>query len=274
MNLQKLKSQFSFKMVSQLVNKEEFYMGFPIGIQLYSLREETEKDFIGVLEKIAKIGYQGVEFAGYGNIEAEEMKKHLERLDLKPVSSHLPIERLENHLDEEIAYAKVLGMKHMVCPYAVFEGIEDVEKLAKILNDAGKTCKSEGITLSYHNHDHEFVKINGAYILDLLFEKTSPDYVKAQLDLCWVSKGGVDEVAYIEKYSGRCPLLHAKDYITNPEFRQVEVGTGLVDFVGVEKVAKDAGVQWVIVEQEEYSMDPFESIGISLENLKKLKIAK
>ena len=249
-------------------------MGFPIGIQLYSLREETEKDFIGVLEKVAKIGYQGVEFAGYGDIKASEMKQHLERLGLQAISSHVPLERLENHLDEEIAYAKVLGMKHMVCPYATFEGIEDVDKLAKILNDAGKACHAEGIVLSYHNHDHEFVKIDGEYILDLLFKKTNPDFVKAQLDLCWVSKGGVNEAAYVEKYSGRCPLLHAKDYVSKPEFRQVEVGTGLVDFAGIEKVAKNAGVQWVIVEQEEYSIDPFESIQISLENLKKLKIAK
>jgi len=249
-------------------------MGFPIGIQLYSLREETEKDFIGVLEKVAKIGYQGVEFAGYGDIKAAEMKQELEKLGLRAVSSHVPIQRLENYLGEEIAYAKVLGMTHMVCPYATFEGIEEVEKIAKILNEAGKACKAEGITLSYHNHNHEFEKIDGEYILDLLFKKTNPEYVKAQLDLCWVSVGGVDEVAYIQQYSGRCPLLHAKDYVPSPKFKQVEVGAGVVDFVGVEKVAKDVGVEWVIVEQEEYDMDPFESIKISLENLKKLKIAK
>ena len=249
-------------------------MGFPVGIQLYSLKEEIDKDFIGVLEKVAKIGYQGVEFAGYGNIKASEMKGHLERLGLKPVSSHVQLERLEHHLSEEIAYAKEIGMTHMVCPFAKFEGIEDVERLAKILNTAGEICKSEGITLSYHNHDHEFKKIDGEYILDLLFEKTNPEYVKAQLDLCWVSKGGVDEVAYLKQYSGRCPLLHAKDYVETPKFRQVEVGTGVVDFAGIEKIAKDAGVQWVIVEQEEYDMDSFESIKISLDNLKKLKLAK
>lgn len=249
-------------------------MGFPVGLQLYSLKEETKKDFIGVLEKVAKIGYQGVEFAGYGDIAANDMKQHLKRLGLKAVSAHVPLERLENHLAEEIAYAKVLGMTHIVCPWATFEGIGDVEKLARILNEVGKTCKAEGITFSYHNHDHEFVKIDGKYILDLLFEKTNEEYLKAQLDLCWVSRGGVNEVAYVEKYSGRCPLLHAKDYVLTPEFRQVEVGTGLVDFEKIEKIAKEAGVKWFIVEQEEYSMDPFESIQISLENLKQLKIAK
>lgn len=249
-------------------------MGFPVGIQLYSLRDEAEKDFIGVLEKVASIGYQGVEFAGYGGIKAIEMKEHLERLGLRAVSSHVPLERLEDHLEEEIAYAKVLEMSYMVCPWATFEGIEDVEKLANTLNKVGKACKKEGITFLYHNHDHEFVKIDGDYILDLLYSKTNPDYVKAELDLCWISRGGVDEVAYVEKYSGRCPLLHAKDYIINPVFRQVEVGTGLVKFEQIEKIAQNAGVQWVIVEQEEYSMDPFESIQISLKNLKQLKIAK
>ena len=249
-------------------------MGFPVGIQLYSLKDETEKDFIGVLEKVAKIGYQGVEFAGYGGIEAVDMKQHLDRLGLKAVSAHVPLERLESHLEEEIEYAKILGMNYMACPWAGFEGIEDVEKLANTLNRVGKICKEEGITLLYHNHDHEFVKIDGEYILDLLYAKTNPAYLKTELDLCWVSRGGVDEVAYVEKYSGRCPLLHAKDYVTEPEFRQVEVGTGLVNFEGIQKVAKDAGVEWIIVEQEEYTMDPFESVQISLENLKKLKIAK
>lgn len=249
-------------------------MGFPVAIQLYSLREEMEKDFVGTLEKLARIGYQGVEFAGYGRIEALDMKNHLDRLNLKPVSTHLPLVRLENNLAEEIAYAKVLGMTHMVCPWADFEGIEDVESLARTLNEVGRACKAEGITFSYHNHDHEFAKIDGEYILDLLFQKTNPDYVKAELDLCWVSRGGAHEVAYVEQYSGRCPLLHAKDYVIDPEFRQVEVGTGLVDFIGIERVAKAAGTQWFIVEQEEYTMDPFESIKISLANLKKLKIAK
>ncbi|HHX62760.1 MAG TPA: sugar phosphate isomerase/epimerase [Epulopiscium sp.] len=249
-------------------------MGFPVGIQLYSLKDETKKDFVGALEKVAKMGYQGVEFAGYGDIEAIQMKEHLKRLGLKAVSAHVPLDRLENNLEEEIDYAKVLGMTHIVCPWATFEGIEDVEKLASTLNKVGKTCKAEGITFSYHNHDHEFVKIEGEYILDLLFSKTNPEYVKAELDLCWVSRGGVDEVAYVEKYSGRCPLLHAKDYVTSPEFRQVEVGTGLVNFAGIEKVAKNAHVEWIIVEQEEYSIDPFESIQISLENLRKLKIAQ
>lgn len=249
-------------------------MGFPVGIQLYSLKDETEKDFIGVLEKVAKIGYQGVEFAGYGDIEATDIKQHLERLGLKAVSAHVPLERLENHLQEEIDYAKVLGMNYMVCPWAKFEGIEDVDKLANTLNKVGKACKEAGITFLYHNHDHEFVKIDGEYILDLIYAKTNPDYVKAEFDLCWVSRGGVDEVAYVENYSGRCPILHAKDYVTSPEFRQVEVGTGLVDFEGIEKIATSVGVEWFIVEQEEYTIDPFESVKISLENLKELKIAK
>ena len=249
-------------------------MGFPVALQLYSLKDKTKEDFIGVLEKVAKMGYQGVEFAGYGDIKAADMKEHLERLGLKAVSTHLALDRLENHLQEEIAYAKVLGMKHIVCPWASFQGIEEVETLAATLNKVGRFCKAEGITFSYHNHDHEFAKIKGEYILDLLFAKTNPEYVKAELDLCWISRGGVDEVAYVDKYSGRCPLLHAKDYVTDPEFRQVEVGIGLVDFVGIERIAKDAGVDWFIVEQEEYSIDPFESIKISLENLKKLNIAK
>ncbi len=246
-------------------------MGFPIGIQLYSLREETEKDFVGTLEKVAEIGFEGVEFAGYADIDAPTMKGHLDRLGLKPVSSHVPLEKLESDLEGEIAYAKSLGMKHIVCPWATFENkMEDVDALADTLTKAGKRCQEEGITLSYHNHDHEFVKIDDKYILDLLFEKTTEDNLKAELDLCWVSRGGVDVVEYVQKYSGRCPLLHAKDYVVEPKFRQVEVGTGLVNLKGVQQVAKDVGVQWIIVEQEEYTMDPFESIKISLGNLKKL----
>lgn len=266
----KQKSQCSLKMVNQLQIKGDIIMKFPVGIQLYSLRDETEKDFIGTLERVSEIGYQGVEFAGYGDIEASKLKEHLKRLGLVAISSHVPIERLEHHLEEEITYAKELGMKHMVCPWATFDGIEDVEYVVGVLNKAGERCKAEGITLSYHNHDHEFKKIDGKYILDMIFEKTNSDYVKAQLDLCWVSKGGVDEVGYVKQYSGRCPMLHAKDYVLEPQFRQVEVGAGVVNFKGIFQVAKEAQVEWFIVEQEEYNMNCYESIAISLRNLKEL----
>lgn len=249
-------------------------MGFPIGIQLYSLREKTQKDFLGTLEKVAQIGYQGVEFAGYGGILASQMKEHLDRLGLKAISSHVPLERLENYIDEEISYAKQLEMPYIVCPWATFENMEDIDRIAKILDIAGQKCFEAGITLLYHNHDHEFKTIDDKYILDILFEKTNPQNVKAQLDLCWVSKGGVDEVEYVQKYKGRCPILHAKDYIVEPKFRQVEVGTGIVNFKGIKEVAKSSGVEWLIVEQEEYTIDPFESIEVSLQNLIKLGLAK
>ena len=122
-------------------------MSLPIALQLYTVRNETTVDFIGTLEKVAAMGYKGVEFAGFGNVPAAKMKEALDRLGLKSVGSHTGIDLLKDKLDEFIDYNVTIGSKYIVCPWESYESKEDYLKAAKLFNDIGKKCKALHIQL-------------------------------------------------------------------------------------------------------------------------------
>lgn len=180
----------------------------PIALQLYSLRDLAQQDFVRTLELTAELGYEGVEFAGYGGLSSSEMKDHLDRLNLRAVSTHVSLERLRDHLDEEIAYNRVLGNSTLVCP-APPRGFERTREnwtaLGKELTELGKKAADQGFRLGYHNHSFEFEQHEGVYALDLLWEASDPRFLFAQLDLGWVLHGGEDPSGYLRKLAGRTP---------------------------------------------------------------------
>ena len=153
-----------------------------INLQLYSVREDAGKDFRGTLEKVARTGFTGIEFAGFYGVDAKIMKKWLEELGLEAVSSH---SNVFDNLDEEIEYLCTVGAKHIVLPSANFDNRDVVLKLAEDLNRIGEKCKRHGLNLGYHNHSFEFKKDeDGKWLLDVLFENTDPNLVSV-LDVCW-----------------------------------------------------------------------------------------
>lgn len=243
----------------------------PIALQLYSLRELAQEDFVRTLELTAELGYEGVEFAGYGGLSTSEMKGHLDRLNLKAVSSHVSLERLRDHLDEEMAYNRALGNLTLVCPAPPrdFERTrENWIALAKELTELGKKAADQGFRLGYHNHSFEFELFDGSYALDLLWEASEARYLFAQLDLGWVLHGGEDPVGYLRKMADRTPLVHIKDFDQNK--KQTDVGCGELDLEKVLAAAADAGVvEWLILETEEYKVSPTASVRAGLENLRK-----
>ncbi len=238
-----------------------------IALQLYTLKEHTREDMFGVLEKVAAAGFDGVEFAGYMGIEACAMKAKLDELGLCAISSHVGIQALEENFDAELAYCKTLGIKYMICPYAKPETMEQCLTLAQKLSAWGEIAAKSGIKLGYHNHAFEFMKIDGEYALDIIFKHADPIHVVCEFDTYWIYKGGENPVDYIGKYSGRCPLVHAKDIAKDGE-GDTEAGSGLIDFVSVVKAG--GNVEWLIAEQERFDKDQFESIQISCDNLKRL----
>ncbi len=245
-------------------------MGLKIALQLYTVRDETTKDFAGTLEKVAAMGYTGVEFAGFGDIPASEMKKLLERLNLKAVASHTGMNLLENDLDEVIEYNKEIGNKYIVLPYHDFNSKEDYLKLAKKLNKIGKKLTENGMQLCYHNHSHEFEEFAGEYGLDILFANSDPDYLQTELDTCWIHAANLDPVDYVKKYDGRKPLVHIKD-IKNLEDKELtEVGNGEVNVVGIVDACRNTDTEWLIVEQDSCEGSSLESAQISYNNLKEI----
>lgn len=248
-------------------------MKLPVGLQLYSIRNETQKDFLGALEKVAEIGYKGVEFAGYGDIPAKEMKAALDRLGLKAAASHIDIEILRDRLDEAMEYSLEIGSKYVICPGNVYKSKKDFIDTAQFLQTVGEKCMQKGLVLGYHNHDHEFVKFDDEYGLDILFRSADPKLLAAEIDTCWAYCGGVDPVEYVKKYTSRCPLVHIKDVKSRVGMELTEVGTGVVNIRGVAAAAAAAGAEWLIVEQDVSALPPIESVRISFENMKHMGLA-
>lgn len=239
-----------------------------IALQMYSLREETPKDFFGALAKVAEFGYSGVEFAGYGGIGAREMRAELDRLGLSTISVHHGYGDMLNGLDELIEYNKVLGNDLITCaggaPFASAQDIADnIEGFKRIAEQAGKA----GMRVAYHNHSHEFVKFpehGGKYAYDVMMEALD-GLVGVQLDVYWLFRGGVNIPEYLNKYGGRMTTVHIKDGDAN---EGLPVGTGVINLKETVDCALANGVNWFIIEDESQG-DQFSYVKLGLDNLKK-----
>lgn len=247
-------------------------MNMPIGLQLFSLREETERDFIGTLEKVAEIGYKGIEFSGYGDISAVKMKAVLDGLGLEAWSSQASIDKLQNQLDELLEYNLTIGSRYLVLPSSGCNTIEDFLNSFKLYESIGRKCKENEIQFCYHNHSGEFFTYEGEYLFDLLLKRTNPDFLKAEIDVFWVKHAGIDPAGYIKKHAGRCPLIHLKDMESLDTKDYTEIGNGILDIGGIAEVALKSGAERLIVEQDECRGAALESVKVSFENLKRILI--
>ena len=248
-----------------------------IGLQLYSMRDEMEKDVYSTLKKVKEIGYDYVEFAGFFGIEADDMKKMLDEIGLKAISVHQTLEGFLEKSEYLVNYYKTIGLENAVIPGIsgdnLIPGSKNYEKTLADIKKMSDILAKEGIVLSYHNHEFEFKKTGDKYILDNLYEALDDDTLKTQLDLCWVKYGGEDPVKYINKYSKRCPTLHFKDFLcehlnagaayalidnngkpTNKRkvdgFQYKPLGDGVMDFKSIVEAAKKSVAEYAIVEQD------------------------
>ncbi len=270
---------------------------FPVALQLYSVREDMAEDFEGTLKKVKEMGYDGVEFAGLFGKSASEVKKLVEKFGLNPISAHVPYVDMINDTDKVLSDYAEIGCKFVVIPYMTEEfrpGAEKFPQLIEGIKKIGARAKELGMTLLYHNHDFEFVKIGDSYGLDVLYSSVDEEIFKTELDTCWVNVGGENPAEYILKYSGRSPVVHLKDFVMEGkqagnlykligidddkeaekddkksfEFRPV--GYGCQNFKEILEAAEKAGAEWVVVEQDEATMGktPIESAEMSRNYLK------
>jgi len=228
-----------------------------LSVQLWSVHEDVEKDFFGILEKLAQIGYTGVEFAGYGNISSKDMKNKLNELNLNAVSSHVGLDNLQRNLDKEIEYVLDIGAKYIVCPWAEIDSVESALVHADIFNKIGERCKAAGLVFAYHNHAHEFKMDRGQYPLEVLFDNTDQEYVKQQPDVYWIAYAGIDVNEYMRKNISRCPTIHLKQIENHETKTNVDAGDGIIDFKYLIDLAPDADF---IYEQEEFVGARFDSL--------------
>ena len=236
-----------------------------IGLQLYSLRDETPKDFCGTVEKVAKMGYKGVEFAGYGGLKPAELAQLLRDNGLEAYGTHFgALPKTPAELDAEIEMNLAIGNKYLVCPWQDMKTHDDALRFAEVMNETAAKLAPHGLRLGYHNHAHEFVVDGGEILMETLLTN-APD-VFAEFDVFWVAYAGYDPVRFIRKYAGRQPLMHLKEL--GPDRKaNVECGTGVLDFASIITAGLAAGTEHFIVEQEEYTLPPLASCEVSLRNL-------
>lgn len=245
-----------------------------IGVQLYTVRNEMSKDFDGSLKKIAEIGYKQVEFAGYYNRTPQQVKTLLNQLGLESPSVHVPLADLRDNVAKAIDAAKTIGHRYLICPFLMPQErktIDQYKQLAVTLNKAGAECKKAGLQLAYHNHDFEFMPLEGKLPYDLLLAETDKNLVKLELDLYWIVKAKQDPIAWIDKHPGRFVAFHVKDKDATPKEFFTEVGRGTIQFKPIFAKAKKAGVDLFIVEQDQCPGSPFDSLKISYDYLKNLE---
>ena len=239
-----------------------------VGLQLYTVRSMMSKEpgtVEDTLAKVAAIGYREVEFAGYFNREPAALRATLHKLKLTSPSCHLGLDAIEAGFDATAAAAKTLGHKWVVVasvPRQLFQSIASLKELAQRFNAIGRRAKDAGLRYGYHNHNVEFKAVEGTIPLELLLSETDPSLVDFEMDAYWVTQGGGDPLALINKYPGRFRLLHAKDASTAPESAMRDVGAGVIDWKKIFSERKKAGIEHVFVERDD-AQDPVTSITAS-----------
>ncbi len=272
---------------------------FKVGIQLYSIRDAIEKDMDAALKAVKEMGYDYVEFAGYYDHSAEEIRAMLDKYGLRAISVHQGIGLYEEKGQEGVDFVKTLGVKYSGIPWIKKEDfLENWDATIERFRAASELLKKNGIAMMYHNHDFEFAnKIDGEYLFYRLYEELPEGVLMPQIDTCWVKYAGVDPVEVIKKYSGRMDTLHLKDLVlkeeqvagyalidengkeikpekaTKPGYTLVPLGEGIQDWKAILGAAEEAGIEYVIVEQDLFEgYEPLEAVKRSREYLKSLGI--
>ncbi|WP_062236100.1 sugar phosphate isomerase/epimerase family protein [Fictibacillus sp. FJAT-27399] len=230
------------------------------GLQLYTIRELCEKDFIGTLRKVSEWGYEGAQFAGFYDLQAKQLKQALNEFGLKPAGSHTGLDQLkEDELKRQIEYSHEIGNDLLILAYLAEENrknLDDYKRVSETLNHAGHLLKSEGLKLGYHNHDFEFAKHGETTGYDILLSETDPSLVSFELDCYWAAYSGYDPAEFMERLGERLVTLHMKDMaVKGTEKQSTILGTGELDLTTIVKKGNDLNVSWFVVEQEHFETD-------------------
>ena len=268
-------------------------LGLPIGLELFTVRAECEKDFPGTLEKVAAIGYKEVELFDFYGREASEVRRLLSSAGLVAPSSHTlsyvlsarsQLSEVRRDWEKLIEYAAELGVHCLggsIGGVSKLNPLDDYKRLADLMNAVGEQCKRAGLQFAYHNLNLEFREYDGVVPYDWLLGHTDPQTVWLEIDCYWLTRAGRDPVEYFKKYPGRTPLLHIKDRkpgyapSTNPDAGPgpfTEVGYGTINWKRILAAAPGGGLRHYYVEQDFCDRPVFESLKMSYDYLKNLTL--
>jgi sugar phosphate isomerase/epimerase len=270
-----------------------------IGLQLYTVRDAMKTDFEGSIAKVAAIGYKEVEFAGiltagagYFGHSPKDVRAILDKEGLAAPSCHADYDVVEKKWPEALEAAKIVGHSYIICPWIDEKQRAEPggwKRAARLFNKAGEASKKAGIQFGYHNHSFEFdpaLSLGGKLPYDFLLAETDPGLVSMEMDLCWISVAGKDPLAYFEKYPGRFPLVHVKDWVKDSSSssgykgamgqsvqyggRMADVGQGSIDWKNLFAHSANAGIKHYFVENDD-PKSAFDDIKISYDYLNKLQ---
>ena len=237
----------------------------PVALQLWSVREDTARDFAGTLQAVAAMGYASVEFAGFGNSDVRGARAALDATGLKAAGIHAGIGQLRSDLNRCVDEALLLGARHVICPYWPHEHYHSGAACVRIgeeLGAIGATFRAHGIHFAMHNHAFEMAVVDGRRVFDWMLDAAAPRDLGCQADVYWVQVGGKNPAEFIREQGRRIRTVHLKD--------EKEIGGGPVDFPEVFAALEAIGaVEWHVVEVEQYSHAPLESVRRSFEQLKR-----
>lgn len=244
----------------------------PLALQLYSVREDSARDFPHVLEAVAKMGYAGVEFAGYHGHTAPALRRILDDLGLKVAGAHVGIDTLVgDELKRSVEFHQTLGNKFLIVP-----GFPERYRAsrsawldtAKLMNEIAEQLAPHGMRTGYHNHHIEFIEMDGELPWDTFFGNTTPAVVM-QFDTGNALHGGAQAGPFITRYPGRAATVHLKEHSASND--TALIGEGDVPWGEIFELCETVGkTEWYIVEQESYAFPPLECVDRCLQNLRKM----
>ncbi|UBM60625.1 sugar phosphate isomerase/epimerase [Marinilongibacter aquaticus] len=245
------------------------------GCQLYSVRDLMPKDPIGTMEKLAGMGYKLFESYSedpFWGMSPKECKKFLKGIGVKMISTHMGMKGVTEEL---AANAKEVGLEYIMCPYIGMQPNTDAwKKRAEDFNKAGEMCKKYGLKFGYHNHSYSFAFVSGMKGQMVLLENTDPDLVCFELDMCWSEAAGENTIAHLQKYGNRYELCHVKQLVNIPDdsrkAKQTDLADGVIDYTKLLRAAKDNGMKYYLVEQEQYPVDSITSMASDAKFMKNL----
>jgi len=275
------------------LNAEPF--GLPLGLQLYSVRDQIANDYAGTLKHVSDLGYRVVESAGYYNQTAAQVNDAMKGAGLRCLSAHYSLANLQEQLEPILEFSGKLGINYIICssprlkdPSRIAKGddflavaeamnLEDWRWNAEQFNQIGAKVKAAGMDFGYHNHTMEFREEKGVVAFDELVRLTDPASVTFEMDCGWVAVAGKNPAEYLKRYPSRISLLHVKDFklrkpgsVVHPP-PSTELGRGTIDYHSLFAAARKGNIKQYFIEQEEFDMPAFDALKVDAEYMRNLR---
>jgi sugar phosphate isomerase/epimerase len=241
-----------------------------VGLQLWTIRDECDRDLAGTLQRVGELGYDGVELFQLHGHEATQVRAWLDVTGLVALGRHAPLDVLETQAEQLAAELATLGTDRLALSWVDPAWLDRPRELVARIQAVALALRQHDIRFGFHNHSSELRALeDGRTFLDLLREVRA-ELLWLELDLGWIWQAGADPAEQLDRTVGRCPVVHLKDYASREDRDDLPIGDGVVGYDGLVPAAVAAGAEWLVVEQDEVGPDPFAAVEHSLRAVRRM----